>query len=186
MTRSRISAGTRIPMAVATLALVAAVAACSGAGAAPPTVTPGPTAPPAASPVPTPVPVPSAPVGPVRVDLDTAAGDDIVVVIDDTSGTLVKAVSGTGGTGMSAGWGKAKVENIDARTIRVTFAGFARDEDVQLKVSKGSSGLVLEFAQSLPYPNSDGVGADRVLVLEFDGPVSADGVKVTISDPSQS
>jgi hypothetical protein len=184
MTRSRISAGTGLPMAVATLALVAAVAACSGADAAPPTVTPGPTAPPAASPVPT--PLPSAPVGPVRVDLDTAAGDDIVVVIDDTSGTLVKAESGTGGTGMSAGWGKAKVENIDARTIRVTFAGFARDENVQLKVSKGSSGLVLEFAQSLPYPNSDGVGADRVLVLEFDGPVSADGVKVTISDPSQS
>ena len=37
-------------------------------------------------------------------------------------------------------------------------------------------GVLLRFGQNMPYPNTDAMGADRVLVLTFDQPVAAEDV----------
>ena len=175
-TRTRARAGR---MVVAALALVAAVAACSAADAGAPTASPAPSAPPVATPVPspiaTPAPSPSAP-GVPDVDLDVADDHDVVVVISDRNDLLAGARSGKGKDGMSVRWGEAIVRNLDATTVEVTWAGYPQDETVGLVVAPTGDGVLLRFGQNLPYPNTDAMGADRVLVFVFAEAVSADEV----------
>jgi hypothetical protein len=172
---------------VAVLALTIVVAACGAAPASPAPATPAPTAAPTGTPVITPVPVqtpkPSAGpsqggVGDKPIDLDVALGHDISVVVTDRSGHLVGARSGKGADGMSVRWGDAIVRNLDANTIQVTWVGFPQDETVGLVVELHDDGLLLRFGQAAPYPNTDAMGADRVMVFDFDMPVSADIVAV--------
>ncbi|MEW6224574.1 MAG: hypothetical protein AB1627_08075 [Chloroflexota bacterium] len=175
-TRTRARAGR---MVAAALALVAAVAACSTADAGAPTASPAPSAPPVATPVPspiaTPAPSPSAP-GVPDVDLDVADGHDVVVVISDRNELLAGARSGKGKDGMSVRWGEAQVRNLDANTIEVTWSAYAKDQTLSLVVIPTSDGVLLRFGQEMPYPNTDAMGADRVLILEFVEAVSADQV----------
>src|SRR5262245_52803248 len=143
---------------VAVLALVAVVAACSGASAAPSApATPTPTQVPTGAPVVTPSPAPSeAPSEAPQdgaIDLDTAGGHDISVVVTDRGAGLVGAKSGKGGDGMSVRWGDAIVKNVDARTVQVTWAGFPQDETVGLVVEPHGDGVLLRFGQNAPYPN---------------------------------
>jgi hypothetical protein len=166
-------------MAVAAMALVAFVAACSAADAGAPTASPAPSAPPVATPAPSPVatPAPTPPVlGVPDVELDVADGHDLVVVISDRNDLLAGARSGKGKDGMSVRWGDAIVRNLDATTIEVTWAGYPQDETIGLLVVPTRDGVLLRFGQNLPYPNTDAMGADRVLVLTFAEAVAADEV----------
>ncbi len=171
----------------AALALIAVVAACSGAAAPYATATPAPTAAPTASPVVTPTPAStpkpsSSPsqggVGDEPIDLDVALGHDVSVVVTDRSGSLVGAASGNAGDGMSVRWGDAIVRNVDPNTIEVTWAGFPRDETVGLVVEARGDGVLLRIGQDAPYPNSDAMGADRVMVFTFADRVAAGQVVV--------
>jgi hypothetical protein len=72
--------------------------------------------------------------------------------------------------------GRAIVHNLDANTIEVTWAGYPQDENVGLLVAASGDGVLLGFGQNAPYPNTDAMGADRVLVLTFAEAVSADQV----------
>jgi len=164
-------------LVVAALALVAFVAACSAADAGGPTASPAPSAPPVATPVPSPIATPSPSIpGLPDVELDVADGHDVVVVISDRNDLLTGARSGEGKDGMSVRWGDAIIRNLDANTIEVTWAGYPQDETVGLVVVPTSSGVLLRFGQSMPYPNTDAMGADRVLVLTFAEAVAADEV----------
>lgn len=161
----------------AVVGLVAAVVFAprpSGASTSP---TPTPTDRPSAAPSGAPSAAPSA--GPISIDLQEATGHNVALVIDDQSGNLVDAVSGTPGDGMSVRWNSAVIENIDHRTIRVTWAGLPLDDTVALAIASEAGGYDLHLVQAAPYPNTDAMGADRVLVLTFDAPVSADDVAVT-------
>jgi hypothetical protein len=176
-----------LPVAIAGLALVAVVvAACSTAGAGNgPDNSPSPSSP-VATPTPVPTPAPSdAPISPtpsqpgtVRVPLDIATDHDVAVVIDDPSGVVTAAESGTPGDGMSVRWFTAQVRNVDPSTIEVTWVGLPLDDEIALGVSGGAGAIGLHFTQKAPPVDSDATGFDRVLILRFAEPVSADDVTV--------
>ena len=124
-------ASDRIASLVATGLVVLVLAACSGAASAP-----SPTAGPSAAPSEVPSPVPSgAPVSPkpsdggtdampITVDLKNVTGAKVSVDVVDRSGTLLKAVSGQPAEGASVDTNTIKIENIDPRTLRLTWTDF--------------------------------------------------------------
>jgi glucose/arabinose dehydrogenase len=185
----RFSISFAAPMAA--LALAAVVAACSGSAAAPspaspapsqaptqvptqvPVVTPAPTASPAPSEAPSGAPQAQAP-----VKLDVFLDHDVSVVVTDRGTGLVTARSGQAADGMSVRWGTANVRNLDPKTIEVTWAGYPRDETVGLVILPDGDGVKLRFGQAAPYPNTDAMGADRVMVFTFADAIAAADVAV--------
>ena len=190
MQTPRTSNGRALSLAVAGLALIAVVvAACGTATGNEPTPSPLPSAPvatpvpsapatPAPSEDPSPVPSPSAPADGdgYEFPLDTADDHDVVVVISDRNDLLDGARSGQGKDGMSVRWGDAKIRNLDANTIEVTWSAYAKDQTLSLVVIPTSDGVLLRIGQEMPYPNTDAMGADRVVVLDFAEAVSAEQV----------
>ena len=172
--------------AVAIVAFVAAVVVSRPGGVASPVATPTaqPPAVPSAAPSVAPSVVPSAAPndGSLDVDLVSASGHDVTLKIHDETGNVVKAVSGTPGDGMSIRWHDADVQNVDARTIAIKFAGFPRDEVLDLGIGAKNGQYLLTFVQAAPYPHTDAMGEDRIVVLTFDAPVSANDVVVSILD----
>ncbi|HUP54281.1 MAG TPA: hypothetical protein VM408_02145 [Methylomirabilota bacterium] len=120
--------------------------------------------------------------GPFKVDLENLTGDDVSVVIDDETGTLTGAASGIPGDGMSVRWFDVQVENLDAETVRVTWVGLPRDEELTLAITGESGSYQLLLVQAAPPANSDALGFDRVLDLRFESPVSAADVHVTVEE----
>lgn len=192
MNMFRSARGSVTPLAAITLSLVAlvAVALATGFGrpgdptpsAGPSTPSAGPTAqpssPPSAKPSPNPSTAPGD--GTIRVPLDIATRHDVSVVIDDETDTLVDASSGRAGDGMSVRWSDAEVVNAgDSRTLRLTWVGLPLDDEVRMSISAEDGGYEIHIVQAGPYPNTDAVGFDRVLVLEFDGAVDPADVEVT-------
>lgn len=168
------------------LLLVAIVAAACGTGAAPSApASPSPSAPASEAPSEAPTEHPSqapsdAPSG-GAIDLDTADESDVSVVIADPKGVLSGARSGRAGEGMSVRWGDVQVENVDEDSLRVTWVGLPVDAEVALEVAADGDGYVLAFTQPAPPENSDAMGFDRVLVLDFAAPVRAQDVQATFA-----
>lgn len=168
--------------------VVAMLAACTSAGAGassqPPSATPPVATPPVATP-PVATPLPSAPEpskspatrptaspsdGPIRVVLESAAADHVTIDILDESGRVVRAESGHPGEGASVPTGKLVAENVDARTLRLTWTDIPGDNELGLYVNETASVmLVLQ-----PDHDGDAMALDRVLIVEFDRPISAD------------
>lgn len=167
-------------LSVAVLAVGGMLAACSAATGAPPADPPGgptPSAP--ATPIPTVAPSPS-PDGDFVVDLDIATDHDVKVIVDDRGGLITGVSSGRAGDGMSVRWGDVEVVNVDADTLRVTWVGLPVDAEIGLAVTEDGSGYRLVLEQPAPPADSDALGFDRVIVLDFDGPVSADDVDASV------
>jgi hypothetical protein len=135
--------------------------------------TPAPATPAPATPAPT-----ADPTNGLTVILDTVDEIDPRVVVNDQTGTLAGVVTGHAGDGMSVRWNKAIVDQVDPRTIRVTWVGFPGEEQVGLAIDAKDGAPVLVFDQMAPYANTDALGADRVLVLTFDSAVNAADVEV--------
>ena len=170
-------------IAAVTLAVVVGAVAL-GAGRAPssapmPSLSPTPSPAPTGPVAPTPAPTSDPSDGPTVIVLDTIDEHDPQVVVDDQTGTLADVRSGHAGDGMSTRWNTAIVDQVDPKTIRVTWVGFPGDEVAALTIVERAGSVVLEFDQNAPPANSDALGADRVLVLAFDGAVDADDVEVT-------
>lgn len=121
--------------------------------------------------------------GSIVVKLDIATPHDVSVVVDDETGRLVKAASGRAGDGMSVRWYTMAVENVDAETLRVTWSGYSVDDELELRVHEVDGKVALSLVQAGPLPNTDALGADRVLVLQFDRPVSAEDVVTSVEGP---
>ena len=170
------------------LAVLFTIAACGavGAGATPSApASPAPTAP--ATPVPTPEPTgrPSAapsesPAGDGIV-LDTADDHDVIVVVADPDGVLAGAGSGRAGDGMSVRWGDVRVEAVDEDTLRVTWVGLPVDAEVRLSVGRTGDRVALDLTQPAPPANSDAMGFDRVLVLDFASPIRREDVTASFA-----
>jgi hypothetical protein len=120
--------------------------------------------------------------GPTKIALENLTGHDVFIAIDDDTGTIVDAQSGTPGDGMSVRWLDVKVENIDADTLRVVWVGLPRDEVVYLDVSTVDGKIRLRFVQDGPPPYSDAIGFDRILELSFDQPVRSEDVLTSIQE----
>ncbi len=185
MNTSRSARGSVMPLAAITLSLVAVVAvALVGGFGRPggPAPSASPSTPPSATPSAKPSPSPSAAPGDgtVRVPLDIATQHDVSVVIDDETDGLVGASSGRAGDGMSVRWSDAEVVNAgDSRTLRVTWVGLPLDDEVRMSISAKDGSYEIHIVQAGPYPNTDAVGFDRVLVLEFDADIDPADVEVT-------
>ena len=148
-----------------------------------PTPTAAPTQP-AETPAPTtPAPTPDLGLGPIR--LAVGSGSIVDVVISDPANLLDGAVAEQAEPTMSVRWFDSLVEDGPTPgTIRVTWVGFARDEEVQLEVSRTSDGLTLHFIQLAPPPASDGEGEDRVLIIQPKEAIDPSNVKVTFDYPA--
>jgi hypothetical protein len=120
--------------------------------------------------------------GKTTVDLKNLTDHDVSIEIDDQTGSIVKAESGTPGDGMSVRWFDVKVENIDADTLRIVWVGLPRDEVIKLGVSTVDGKVRLRFVQDGPPPNSDATGHDRVLELSFDMPVRSEDVLTSVQE----
>lgn len=137
-----------------------------------------PSAPPSAPPTDAPSDDPSGPPTDVFVvDLDTADQHDVSVVIDDETATVVGATSGQARDGMSVRWNTIRIDAIDADTLQLTWAGWLQDEVIDVVVAKGGVGYFVTVTQKMPYPNTDAMGADRVLIIDFASAVDPSGVE---------
>jgi len=177
-----------LSLALVGLAVAVTAAACSvGAGSGAPTPPPA-SKPPVATPHPStpaqPTPAPSEDPGsdamPVTVDLVTADRHDVRVDIVDHSGRLVDARSGSPADGISIDSGKVHVENVDDRTLRLTWSDFAMDNALALYIDE--SGATAILVQPGPVGPVDSIGADRQLVLTFDAPIAAGDLRVSVQD----
>jgi hypothetical protein len=187
MPSTRATAGRVAAAGVAAVALVAIIGAVAFGAGRQPASSPAPTSTPTATPAPTspatPVPETPAPTAvsvgvPPVVVLDTIDDQDPRVAIHDQGGRLVAVRSGQAGDGMSVRWNTAKVDQVGPSTIQVTWVGFPGEELVDLTVEAQNGAPILVFDQKAPYANTDALGADRVLILTFDGPVDATSVGV--------
>ena len=143
--------------------------------------TPGPSSP--AAPSPTATPRPSVePSKPPVIDLESGSGHDVKATVVDQIGSLVKAESGHPGDGMSVSWHDALVKQVSANAVEITWVAFARDEQIGLGVNDVDGPLTVVIVQAGPYPNTDALGEDRVVVLTFDHAVHAADVEVQVLD----
>ena len=165
-----------------TVSAVVAVMATTAVGRTPtPSPTPSTPPTPTAQPSVSPTPRPSVPTGEFTIDLDVPR-HDVSVVVTDRTGTISRVISGTARDGMSVRWHEIDVEQVDADTLRITWAGWSSDEVIRLHIARDGDGYALTFTEQLPYPNTDAMGADRVLVIDFDAPVKAADLSATFVD----
>jgi len=173
---------------VAVVAFAAAIVfsrpgAAAPSPSAPPSAVPSPAAPSAPASPATPKPSPSdAAVDPSKVRLDIADKHDVIVAIQDPDKVISSAKSGRAADGMSIRWHDVDVQNVDDRTLRITWAGLPLDEQIDLAVASRGDGLSLSFVQAGPYANTDAMGADRVLIVSFDRPIDASKVVTKVLD----
>jgi hypothetical protein len=185
--RSR-SAARSAAVSIAIIVVAAFVAACTTAASqvpspsAPPSQQPSPL--PSGQPSPQPSPDPSDPPvdGYIRLDLDNATDNEVTIAIEDETGKLAKAISGEPGDRMSTRWFESIIESLDDRTIRIVWVGLPMDDEVLLGITRSGGHFELLFVQNAPPANSDALGYDRILVLEFDEPVTAEDFRAVIQE----
>lgn len=148
------------------------------------TATARPTAKPTAKPTarPTAVPATPAPSGPPTIELANASGHNVVAQIIDQLGSVESVVSGTPGDGMSVRWHDAILENVDARTLRLTWVALPQDDQLGIGFAIADGHEQITIVQAGPPPNSDALGEDRVVLVTFDHAVDADDFVVEVLD----
>ena len=112
---------------------------------------------------------------PLTVDLETADGHDVYVDIIDRYGLLESAESGHPGDGMSVEPYTLEIENLDERTLKLTWVDFGIDNALELHFFQ--DGKVLVMVQAEPSYDPDAIGFDRELILTFEEPISADDIE---------
>jgi hypothetical protein len=159
------------------------------APATPAPATPAPATPAPATPAPTPVPTPADDLtdGVKSVRLDIATPHDVVAEIKDFTGRVSDAESGRAGDGMSVRWGDVKVVNLDEDTLRLTWVGLPNDDPVKVVVYDDVASATdvqptIVVMQLMPPDNSDAIGFDRVLDLDFYDPVLPGDYETLLQD----
>jgi hypothetical protein len=158
-----------------------------------PAVTPEPTSEPTAKPTakpssrPSTTPTPAPTDGgidamPIKVDLDNATGAHVYVDIVDETGLLTAGASGTPGDGASVDYRTLDVESLDPRTLQLTWSDYPIDSALALTIDRFDGKLRLLLARPEPTTETDAMGFDRVLILTFSEPVSADDVTAVVQE----
>ena len=119
---------------------------------------------------------------PIRVELDTVDGHDVSVEIRDRTGRLVGAESGSPAEGASVDYDALEVENLDERTLRLTWTDYPINNELVLFVDDADGGLRLVLVRPDPTGVTDSIGLDREIVLTFATPVSAGDVRATVQE----
>ena len=118
---------------------------------------------------------------PITVDLETADGHDVHVDIVDRYGLLESAVFGHPAEGMSVEPFKLEIENLDERTLKLTWVDFGIDNALALHFFQ--EGRVLVLVQPDPAGDVDATGHDRELILTFEEPISAEDIEGFLQTP---
>jgi hypothetical protein len=187
-----------LPAVLLAGAIILTGAACAAVGVGPTTP---PTAPPA-SPVSTPIPspaitaVPATPSAvptakptpvetdpgsdgmPITVNLENATHHKVYVDIVDQSGRVLSGTSGHPGDGATVAPLTLKVENVDARTLRLTWVDIPGDNALGLYIDK----TLTHFVMVQPEHDGDTIPFDRILILKFSQPVSARYIQAVLQN----
>ena len=176
---SRSNKNVSVPAAIAIVA-VGVIALISSGALRPAPVTgvtpssPPFASPPPATPAPTQEPVDDFSDGSKSVKLDIATDHNVYAKVEDATGKVVDARSGRAGDGMSVPWYDIKVENLDDDTLRLTWVALGNDDPVKVRIFEVDGVLNLVVLQAAPPPNTDTLGYDRIIELDFDGLVKAE------------
>ena len=117
---------------------------------------------------------------PIRVDLRTVNDADVHVDIVDRTGLLVGAESGHPAEGVSVG--DLEAENLDPRTLKLTWSDFPIDNALTLFVDRTDDGYRFLLIQPEPTGTTDAIAMDRELILRFSEPISAAEVETFLQD----
>ena len=149
--------------------------------------TPTPTPPAATQPI-VPEPTILATEGARHIRLQTGSGAAVYVTIHDPSHLLDAVGADQSDQTMSVRWFDSVVEDGGTPgTLRVSWAGFRMDEEVQLDVKQlGNGRIELLIAQTAPPLQSDAEGEDRELLFDFAGQVEPNQVVVAFRPPGTS
>ena len=109
------------------------------------------------------------------IDLETADGANVTVDLSEVVHLLDGAESGHPGEGMSVEPYTLKIENLDERTLKLTWVDFGIDNELTLY--RFQDGKVLVMVQPEPDGDVDAIGFDRELILTFKEPVSAGDIE---------
>lgn len=178
-------------LAILLLAVAAIVVAAIGfggfgrdnSGGAPlptgsPTASPSPSPSVSPSPIVTPTPKPTrdpnAP--PIKVRLTAGDGSTYDLDIVDYSQLIKAAEGGVPGDGASVGWGEVKVEQLDSRTLRLTWTNLSGSGRGWMTLDEAGQRIVI----AQPEYFGDSYASDRVLVLEFVEDVEADDFEIVL------
>src|SRR4029079_18317493 len=110
---------------------------------------------------------------------DTSDAQRVAVDIAALTGLAVSATSGSPAEGASADG--LVVENVDARTLRLTWVDFPIDNVDQLNIEWFDGHLKFVLVQPEPTGVTDSIGFDRELVLTFSEPVSAADIEAILT-----
>jgi hypothetical protein len=119
---------------------------------------------------------------PIRVEIDVIGDDEVHVDIVDETGTVVGGSSGPAAHGPSVEAYTLEVEQADADTLRLTWIDYAIDNALELHVFDNDGVLQLVMIQPEPTTDVDAMAFDRILFLDFNGPISADDVEAWLQD----
>jgi hypothetical protein len=180
-----------VPALLLAAGIILTAAACAAVSGGP-SATPVAPVPATASPITSATPVPATPVPatpspvptakptpaendpgndgmPIKVNLDVATNHKVYVDVVDQSGKVVSGTTGHPGDGASVATGTLKVENVDARTLRLTWTDGPGDNALGLYIDKSLTHFVLVQ----PEHPGDSIAFDRILILKFSESVSA-------------
>ena len=113
-----------------------------------------------------------------HVDLIVAAGQPASVDITYNGDTLLRAVSGQPGDGVSAATDEILVTNDGPDTLVLTWSGLPCESSYGLEVTPNGRDLILQRPSCSG--DTDAIAFDRVLVLTFSEPVPASQVSTKV------
>jgi hypothetical protein len=192
--------GSALILLLAMLIVAASVAAVAVLGRGPssvptpsdrpaPIVTPAPV--PSGTPIATPSPTPADPepsdppspeptepptdAMPITVELETLTPHHVYVDIVDPSFSVVRAVSGRPTANASVAEDTLRIENLDERTLRLTWVDRPGDNALALHIDREAN----RFVMIQPEHDLDGdtVVHDRVLILTFRDAIAAGDIE---------
>ena len=176
---------TRFTLMLAGLAVVAAMtlAACGGASARQPadepTTPPVPASPSPTSPTPTPSLAPTP--APITVSIIDPYGNDVTARIVDASGRLVRATSAQPSDGGVVPGDQLAITNDGPNRLTLEWTDLPCGTGYEVTIDAGATAI----AVSREACGGDLLPTDRILVLEFDGPVDAADVAGSVDLPVQ-
>jgi hypothetical protein len=194
------TASNRLARLLLATSIIVIAAGCAAVGTTSPGVTPSPAASP--SPLPTAVPSPTATPAPatpspapsvkptaastdpgsdaipMKVDLANATHHEVYVDIVDQSGKVVSGTSGKPGDGATVATKTLKVENIDSKTLRLTWTDIPGNNALGLYIDESLTHFVLVQ----PEHDGDAIPFDRIPILKFSQPVSARNVEAVLQN----
>ena len=117
---------------------------------------------------------------PITVDLETLTAHEVTVDIVDDTFSVVDAVSGTPTASASVEPYTLQVENIDDRTLRLTWVDRPGDNRLALFIDHEANRFVM--VQPEHDTDGDAILHDRVLILTFRDAIDAGEIQTFLQD----